>query len=176
MKRSRIATVIVILAVATGLFSSRVATAASPAGDTAQTGLVQDVALQEGGVFNGSLVDGKGSPISAANLTLLRDNNPLSVAKTDQQGKFAFKGLQGGIYQLTAPNTFRVYRLWAEGTSPKNASQVAHVVAGQDVARGQTTAGRVKKIITSPLGITAIVATAIAVPVALHNSDRGSAH
>ena len=137
--------------------------------------LTQDVALQQGGVLMGQLVDTSGTPISATPVSLLQNNLELANTITDNRGRFTFKALHGGIYQVVTPNSNRLYRLWAAGTAPKSAGQVAQIVAGQPVMRGQHTMGRMGKWLTSPLGLTAVAATAVAVPVALHNSNRDPA-
>lgn len=137
--------------------------------------LMQDLALQKGGTLEGQLVDTSGTPISGAAVSLLQNNRKLASTVTDKQGEFTFTGLRGGIYQVATADSNRLYRLWAAGTAPKSAGQVAQVIAGQPVLRGQRTMGRMGQWLTSPLGLTAVVATAVAVPVALHNSDRDPA-
>ena len=142
---------------------------------TPHKALSEDVALQKGGVLMGRLVDPGGAPIVGATNSLLYNNRVVAHAQTDKQGGFTFSRLRGGVYQVAAPDTRRLYRLWAAGTAPKSAGQVARVVAGQSVMRGQYTRGRVGRWLRSPLGMTAVAAmaaTAVAVPVALHNSDR----
>ena len=156
--------------------------------------LVQDVALQKGGVLQGRFVnssdglasnglasDGSASdgPIAEAPISLLYNNQVVAKAKTDKQGRFTFSRLRGGVYQVTAPDTQQLYRLWAAGTAPKAAEQVALVVAGQSVvrgqhAKGQNTKGRGGKWLRSPLCLAAVAATAVAVPVALNKSGCDS--
>ncbi len=137
--------------------------------------LMRDVALQKGGTLLGQFVDPNGTPISGAAVSLLQNNRQLANTITDKQGKFTFTGIRGGIYQVVTADSNRLYRLWAAGTAPKSAGQVAQVVAGLPVMRAQHTMGRLGKWLTSPLGLTAVAATAVAVPVALHNSGRDSA-
>lgn len=142
--------------------------------------LTEDVALQKGGILVGRLVDSSGAPIAGAPISLLYSSRVVAKAQTNKQGKFTFSRLRGGVYQVAAPDAQQLYRLWATGTAPKAAGQVAHLVAGQPVVRGQYTSGqytggRMGRWLRNPLCLTAIAATAIAVPVALHNSDRDSA-
>ena len=137
--------------------------------------LTEDVALQKGGVLVGRLVDYSGAPIAAAPISLLYNNRVVATAQTDKQGGFIFSRLRGGVYRVATPDTQRLYRLWAAGTAPKAAGQVARVVAGQPVVRGRYTRGRVGRWLGSPLGLAAVAATAIAVPVALSQSGCDSA-
>ena len=141
--------------------------------------LTEDVALQKGGVLVGRLVDYSGAPIAAAPISLLYNNRVVATAQTDKQGGFIFSRLRGGVYRVATPDTQRLYRLWAAGTAPKAAEQVALVVAGQSVvrgqhAKGQNTKGRGGKWLRSPLCLAAVAATAVAVPVALNKSGCDS--
>ena len=133
--------------------------------------LTQDVALQKGGVLEGQLVDQAGSPIAEAPVSLLYNNKVMTKTVTDKRGRFSFGRLRGGIYQVSAPDAQRLYRLWAAGTAPKSAQKTANLVAGTSVMRGQFAKSRLGKIVASPLGLTAIAATAVVVPVALNQSS-----
>ena len=149
--------------------------------------VVHDVALVSGGTLAGQLVDAQGNPMTDAGVTLLLEQKSLGVAKTDAQGRFVFRGLRGGVYQLTAANGTGSYRLWAEGTAPKGTSQFALVTAGDAVVRGQGYAngyyyqyqhshshlGRAKFLLANPWVVSGIVATAVAVPVGIHNAGSG---
>ncbi|MBN2295319.1 MAG: carboxypeptidase regulatory-like domain-containing protein [Pirellulales bacterium] len=134
--------------------------------------LMRDVALQKDGVLNGKLVDPNGKPISKAKVSLLQNNRHLASTVTGKHGEFTFKGLRGGVYQVVTSDSDHLYRLWAPGTAPKSSGQIAQIVSGQPILRGQHTVAKVGQWLTSPLGLTAAAATAVAVPVALHNSDR----
>ncbi|MEA1952226.1 MAG: carboxypeptidase-like regulatory domain-containing protein [Planctomycetota bacterium] len=137
--------------------------------------LMQDVALHKGGTLKGQLVDPGGKPISDATVALLQNNRQLATTLTSKQGEFTFTGLRGGIYEVVTSDSNHLYRLWAPGTAPNSSGQIAQVVSGQPILRGQHAVAKVGQWLTSPLGLTAAVATAVAVPVALHNSDRDSA-
>lgn len=131
-----------------------------------------DVALREGGVLLGQVVDPQGAAIGDAKVALVDGQNELAVAKTRGDGYFAFSGLRGGVYQVAAANGQGVYRVWAPGTAPPSAEQGALVVAGGQTVRGQ--AGGLMMFLSNPWVIAGIVATAVAVPVAVHNSSKSS--
>lgn len=166
---------------ALGVCLSGAASAAPPAAKP----VVHDVALMHGGELVGQLVDAQGIPQGGVGVTLTLEQRPLGVASTDANGRFAYRGVQGGVYQLTAANGTGVYRLWAPGTAPKGTPMTALVTIGDPVVRGQqyanayqyqyshTGLGRAKFMLANPWVVSGIVATAVAVPVGIHNADSG---
>ena len=141
--------------------------AAGPQGPVAT-----DVALEKGGVLVGQVVDNHGTGVGGAQVSVRQGSKDPIAAKTGPDGHFTVKGLRGGVYQLAAADGHGVYRLWSAGTAPPAAIHEAVLVAGNDVVRGQDEPGAWKTFLTNPLVIAAVVATAIAVPVALHNSHH----
>jgi len=137
-----------------------------------------DVALSDGGVLFGQVVDAQGSAKSKVPVSLRAGDRELAVSRTDGGGHFAFSGLRGGVYQLTAAEGISAYRLWAPGTAPPAAQPGALVVAGQDLVRGNWPCpdfGRLRFWLSNPWCVGALVATAVAVPVIIHNADGGPA-
>jgi len=143
------------------------------------------VALLDGGVLVGQLVDVQGAAKSSEQVTLLLEQHPIAVAKTDAQGRFAFRGVRGGVYQLAAAKQVSGYRAWAAGTAPKTAKPAALLVAGEQLVRGQEYyyngqqfsrypgLTRAKYWLSNPWVVAGITTTAIAVPVGIHNADTG---
>jgi len=138
--------------------------------------LITDVQLLKGGVLVGQVVTPENAAIVNTNVSLLSANQKLSEAKTDGSGYFAFRGLTPGVYQVATAQGQGAYRVWAEGAAPPSAKAQAGalVVAGQDTVRGQGRAQGLRNFFANPLVIAGIVATAIAVPVAIHNSKKHS--
>lgn len=135
---------------------------------------ITDIALHDGGALVGQVVDAQN--IAKVNVRVsLQDikGQELASAVTDQQGHFTIPGLKGGVYQVVTSQGRGIYRLWAPGTAPPSAQQGALIVTGGDIIRGFEP-GAFGSFITHPLVLGAIVATAIAVPVALHNSHPAS--
>jgi hypothetical protein len=152
--------------------------AAPPAG---RVPTIVDVALRDNNVLLGQVVDTAGLPKSHVPVAILTGEEPLAVGKTDDQGFFAFRGLQGGVYQIAAARGCGAYRLWSPGTAPPMARGGALVVAGQDLVRGNYCGDPCSEAVgwagfclcSKPLVVGALVATAVAVPVAIHASNRG---
>jgi len=145
------------------------------AGNPAPASAVVDVALRDGGVLIGQVVDEQGAALGNVPVSLRHEDRDLAAAKTTKEGYFAFKGVRGGVYQLVAAQGHGVYRVWSPGTAPPAAQEGALVVSGNTVVRGQE-GGGFRAFITNPLVIAGIVATAIAVPVAIHNSQHHTPH
>jgi len=147
------------------------------AGNPAPASAVVDVALRDGGVLIGQVVDAQGAAMENVGVSLRYQDRDLVASKTSKDGYFAFKGLRGGVYQVVAAQGHGVYRVWSPGTAPPAAQEGALVVSGNTVVRGQDQGvGGFRAFITNPLVIAGIVATAIAVPVAIHNSQHHGPH
>lgn len=146
------------------------------AGNPAPASAVVDVALRDGGVLIGQVVDEQGAAVENVGVSLRYQDRDLTASKTTKEGYFAFKGLRGGVYQVVAAKGHGVYRVWSPGTAPPAAQEGALVVSGDKVVRGQQSGGGFRAFITNPLVIAGIVATAIAVPVAIHNSEHHEPH
>ena len=166
---SRIQFVAVSLAIA-GMCFPQAAFAA--AGANAQPGAIADIQLHEGNVLIGQVVTPENRPAADAAVTLHSGNQLLASAKTDAKGVFAFRGLQNGVYQVMTPNGQGTYRVWEPGTAPPAAQAGALIVAGQNTVRGQEAMTGLRNLLANPLVIAGIVAAAVAIPVAIHNSHH----
>ena len=133
---------------------------------------IADVALQEGGVLIAQVYTAEGTPHAGTTVTIQKQGRQLVQATTDANGMLAVSGLQGGVYQLAVGQTVGSYRLWAPGTAPPIAKPGALLVEGQGVVRGQFGGGG--GFMNNPWVWTAIIATAITVPIAVANSSNGS--
>ncbi|MEN6405913.1 MAG: carboxypeptidase-like regulatory domain-containing protein [Thermoguttaceae bacterium] len=168
-----------LVALATlGMCFPQVAWAAAPA---APAPVVTDVALSDGGALNGKVVDTQGAGIGGVPVVVKSQDRSVAAATTAPDGTFSIQGLRGGVYQVVAVNGHGVYRLWSAGTAPPIALTSATVYAQDNpindntvvYTQADTTTGgwSPKMLLTNPVFIAAVVATAIAVPVALANSD-----
>lgn len=133
---------------------------------------ITDVALQEGGVLIAQVYTAEGTPHAGTTVTIQKQGQQLVQATTDANGMLAVSGLQGGVYQLAVGQTVGSYRLWAPGTAPPVAKSGALLVEGQGVVRGQFGGGG--GFMNNPWVWTAIIATAITVPIAVANHSSGS--
>lgn len=157
-----------------------------------QAPLVADVALADGGVFSGQVVDAQGHAVAGAQVAIAAQGREAGRMVADADGRFSFANLKGGVYELATPAGREVYRLWSPRTAPPAARQAVLVVMGSEAVRGQYAPPPMPIVATGPPGmpqpgpfskaanwvsnhpfITAgIVATAIAVPVAVAVTDE----
>lgn len=132
-------------------------------------GQMVDVALRDGGVLVGQLFNSEGAPQGGAKVTIAQRGQPIVNTITDENGLYAVQGLRGGVYQVVAGKTVGAYRVWTPGTAPPSASNGALLVAGQGTVRGQ-----LGSFLTQPWVLAGIIATAIAVPIAVSNNGSSS--
>lgn len=140
-----------------------------------QTPVVVDVALRDGGVLIGQVVDTQGGAVAAVAVSLRTKGKELVVGKTDDDGYFAFRGLRSGVYQVVAAKGHGAYRLWPQNVAPPAAQPGALIVAGSETVRGQGGMTFLRNAAANPFVVAGVVAAAVAIPVALHNSKtKGS--
>ena len=132
-----------------------------------------DVALRGEGLLLGQVVDVEGRPVMRTVVSLRSQQREVARTATNDEGYFAVRGLSGGVYQVVAADGIGTFRLWNSQSAPPSCQQGALVVAGSDVFRGQVPgAGAIGFYLGDPLVIGGIVATAVAVPVGVHQSRR----
>lgn len=139
-------------------------------GQQVQAKKVLDVSMDETGGLLGAVLDTNGRPL-ANTVVKVTGREWRAEAKTNKDGHFYIRGLRGGNYQFQVANATEAYRIWANKTAPPSAKPGVLIVPGDQVQRGQRPFG---EIFANPILITAIVAAAIAIPVAVHNSKSGS--
>jgi hypothetical protein len=140
-----------------------------PANSGAAKRPVVDVRLATGGTLAGKLVDASGQPLGDRVITLHQAGRELTRVKTDAQGDFVFRMTRGGAYQMTIDDRAVNCRVWAPTVAPPSARDRLLIVTGSPVVRGQQPIGAV---FSNPLFVGAVVAAAIAIPVAVHNSQN----
>ena len=169
MKRARFLRGAVIAMACTNLVLPKSAFAeVQNAGKPAQTATVTDVALGERGLLLGQVVDAQGVALKDAPVVIVQNDKQLVTTKADAEGRFAVKGLRGGTYQIVTKDGVSVCRLWAHDTAPPTAQGGALVCSGGTL-RGNY--GGAMYWLTNPWVIAGLVATAIAVPIIIHNRD-----
>lgn len=142
---------------------------------TDQSPSVTDVALRDGprgSVLIGWVLDQKGAAQPNVLVALHGRGQKLAEARTDGSGRFVFNNARGGVYQLVAGGGVGAYRVWAPQTAPPSAQRGAIIITGKNLIRGQSGLAGMHSFLSHPLVIAGIVATAVAVPVAIHNSRR----
>jgi hypothetical protein len=133
---------------------------------------VIDVALGPQSTLAGTVVDPEGSPVADAPVVLLRGKGVAAVTETDTHGRFAFSGLQGGVYGVGAGGVVRACRAWAPRTAPPAANEGLLIVCDGHVVRGigpmRNCQGRLYQWISEHYLLTwGFIAATIAVPIAV---------
>ena len=180
-----------------GMLAAQCVTAA-PQGSQPFAG---DVALGDGGVLMGQVVDGQGAVLKNAPVVIQASGQDVARTSTNDQGVFLAQGLTGGVYEVSAAEHRGVYRLWASKTAPPTASRGIVAISQTQVAPAQygepmgtpligpppAPGGPMATQPVGPLGKTmrwvgdhpllsaGIVATAIAVPIAVSQNDNDPA-
>lgn len=146
--------------------------AASPAPEC------HDIALGQGGVLAGKVVDASGRPVADGPVWLGSPNREPIAARTDASGRFAFQNLPRGVFYLQAGEELQVCRVWEAKAAPPKAQAGLLIVADSDAVRGQMNPPPLlskfvqgtKRFFTRPIGVLTIGA-AIATPIALAADD-----
>jgi hypothetical protein len=167
---------------------------AAPAGQP----FIADVALAEGGVLSGQVLSAEGAAMPQAPVAILSAGREVVRVASADDGTFAVSGLKGGVYEVATPGQHGVYRLWSPQTAPPTAGNGVMLVSQSEIVRGQygfapppppggdTPMASAPAPGPGPFGkamgwmgqhpfITAgVVATAIAVPIAVSELDDAS--
>lgn len=102
----------------TGMIAPQAALAMEPVAGP----IVTDVALQEGGMLLGQVVDKQGAPQADSEVTVAYEGMKVAAVKTDAEGRFSVNGLRGGVHAVQTAEGASVYRFWAPETAPPAAS------------------------------------------------------
>ena len=139
---------------------------------------VVDVELQSGGSLQGQIVGGQGQCLGSQSVCVVNGQRELQVF-TDAAGKFSLTGLTGATYSVQVGDHVQLIRAWAPGTAPPGAISELMIVPDDTVVLGQDCGAPVcgsgvcckPNCLRNPLVLGAIIAAAVAIPIALENSD-----
>lgn len=135
-------------------------------GQVASQNQIADVALTNG-TLAGKVVNANGELLSGSVVKVSMGNKEVATVVTSQSGEFAVNNLSSGIYQVSTGTNQASVRVWEGQFAPPAAKDdVLLVNEGTLNARGQSCWRNPKTLI---IGGT-LIAAAIAIPVALHNS------
>jgi hypothetical protein len=134
---------------------------------------VRDISLAPGGLLVGRVLDKTMTPVRGAKVAVQSQGHTAAVTETDADGVFAVAGLRGGVHEIVTERGVENCRLWSTGTAPPHAESHLRFVPGQStVVRGQWIEPQPTwKQWVNPWVVGGVVATAVAVPVLLHNLD-----
>jgi hypothetical protein len=130
---------------------------------------IDDVALGQNNSFHGTVMDSNGTPIAGSQVIITRQGQEVARTTTNDRGRFAFQQLQGGLHLVHADEGAALYRFWAEGTAPPAAKPHVTLV-NETVTRGQRPFRDL--FFSNGFIMTAIVAAAIAIPLAVHDARK----
>jgi len=139
---------------------------AKPPGDT-PTSRIADVALAEDGVLHGIVVDSQATIVPEIQVSMIQGDREVARTVSDAEGRFTLHAVRGGVYQIAAGTGLSAYRVWTASTAPPAATRIALVNARPQIVRGQMPFWDLFK--SDAFMVAAIVATAVAIPVAVHN-------
>jgi len=134
--------------------------------------LGSDVELDLVGSMHGLVVNVEGAPIANETVTLFQTGRELARTHTDAQGRFRIGQLRGGTYALSLGGHGRLIRAWTADTAPPAARNVALIVVGDEVIRGQMPLEEF--FASDAVIIVGMVAAMVAIPIAVHNSGPSS--
>lgn len=166
MKIGRVIRSVAVIVATVGLCLPQVAMATGSA--PAPIPAVVDVSMADGGVLHGKLVDLQQGSVANVPVSVKLQNKEVAQAMTGKDGKFSVKGLKGGVYQVAAGAGQGIYRLWTAKGAPPSAQKDAIVYTQGGFGGGAN------MLLANPLVIAGVVATAVAVPVAVANSQPAS--
>lgn len=132
--------------------------------------LVSDLELGPKGSLRGFVVNVHGVPIARAPVVVRNADREVARTSTDLLGQFSVDGLRGGIYQVGTGRYARQFRTWVARTAPPRAKQIALIVVGGDVVRGQMPLEDF--FASDAFIITGMVGAMIAIPVVVHQSNQ----
>jgi len=130
--------------------------------------VTRDVDLGNGQTLRGQLVDLEGRPLANQTIVAVQGDGQIATAVSDGEGRFAFDGLTAGVYQVQSAQSLALCRCWANNTAPPAAVDEILLVADGATVRGQRPIG---EILSGPVLIALIIAAAIAIPIAIHESQ-----
>jgi len=141
---------------------------AADSGAAGAVRMVYDVRLGEDGSFSGQLLDPSGRPLAGQTVLLTQAGKTLAQSRSGDRGEFSFDQVRAGVYQVTIGASAVACRVWTQQAAPPVATSQLAVVTHPDVIRGQQP---ISALFSNPLFVGLIVAAAIAIPVAIHNSQ-----
>ncbi len=143
---------------------------ATPTAPKVKAPVIVDVALAQGGVLTGQVVDPQGAPMAKTAVQVVNQQGQVTTTESNATGQFTVQGLtQGGVHRIAAAGNQGVYRLWAPGTAPPGAITRVTVVSGQPIYRAQYNSP--KFWLASPWVPAAILGAAVGIPVALNAAN-----
>lgn len=141
------------------------------AGQPKVSRVIVDISLQAGRL-TGRVTDAEGIPVAEAFVVAIQNQKAVSRATTDEDGAFSLSGIRGGLCHVVAGNVVQVCRCWTHDAAPPAAKPRLLIASDTAVVRGQRPLS--ERIFARPILLGLVLAAAIAIPIAVHNSKRDS--
>jgi hypothetical protein len=125
-----------------------------------------DVSLGE----SGQVLNADGAAQAGVAVTLQQQAEPIATATTDLHGKFAFKGLGGGMYLVSTTGAAGAMRAWVGNTAPPAAAEGVLLVRKAETLRGQND-GLIGTLVSSPGALIVIGGAAAIIAFAVDSRD-----
>ena len=132
---------------------------------------IRDVKLDSSQRLHGEVRDAQGKLLPNTDVVLWQGSTLVNRTRTDAKARFHFPAVRGGQYRIATPDVTVECRAWTAELAPPNAGESLLVVANLYSARGQQPINEV--FCFNPFLMGTIVAAAIAIPIALHDSGDG---
>ena len=132
---------------------------------------ISDVELVVGGVLVGQVVDATGQPLVGQAIVARQSGRESISARSDHEGRFRLNGLNAGLCRIEYGETLLACRCWIPNTAPPAATRELLLTAGESIERGQRP---IADLLCGPVLIGLIIAAAIAIPIAVHNSQKSA--
>jgi len=133
--------------------------------------VTRDVALGSANALQGQLLDKNGKPLANRVVVAVHADKTSLETFSDANGDFRFSPVKPGTYQIASERSYQLCRCWAANTAPPAASDELLMVEGDRTLRGQRPIG---ELLSGPVLIGLIIAAAIIIPIAVHNSQKSA--
>lgn len=133
--------------------------------------VTRDVSLGAAGELRGTLVDKNGVPLANRVVVAVGADKSSLQSISDAEGHFRFPGAKPGLYGVASESSYQACRCWAAHTAPPVAASELMLVEGNQTLRGQQPIG---ELLCGPVLIGLIIAAAIIIPIAVHNSQKSA--
>ena len=130
-----------------------------------------DFTLGPTGELRGQVVDKNGVHVADRIVVAVHSDKSSLETVTDANGRFRFVGAKPGMYQVASERGYQSCRCWAAATAPPSATTNVLLVEGDQTLRGQRPIG---EILSGPVLIGLLIAAAIIIPIAVHNSRKSA--
>lgn len=154
------------------------ATAQQATGQQIEQARVQDVRITYNGMLRGTLHDEGGQPVVGQDVHVYHGKRFAVTTRTNDAGEFQLTHAVGGTYRFDVGGESWFCRCWIGDAAPPGAKTALAIQAGQSAPEAMILRGQKPLCCLwggEPLMLGVLVAAAIAIPIAVHNSDSDDA-